>query len=217
MYLQSFSGYRIDFRRFAVSESADEPKHTIVKRSIFDKVTSIATLILSSATVVVALIAYRQVGIMEADQRPWIGMGTVGPVPTPEFLSTGGHFDLEVVNTGKSPAIGVTITLLKWNTDINTVQFPLNRCASECRIENGALIPGARLGMLIPDSETPPMPKAGDTGYVIARVDYQEANGTPHVTEICYKIITTAPSPLTNNRLAVSTTSCAAPNSNSAS
>lgn len=74
--------------------------------------------------------------------------------------------------------------------------------------------------MLIPEIDTPPLPKVGDTGFIIARIDYQDFAGTIHVTGICIKIVTAfaaapnPPRPGINNSIAVTITSCATPNSN---
>jgi hypothetical protein len=114
----------------------------------------------------------------------------------------------------------VTITFLKWNTDINSVQFPIGKCnANECRVENLEMVPGMKWGMIIPETETLPLPKAGDTGYIIARIDYQDSRGTPHVTGICFKIPTdlvvfNPPRNGSSNGIHSTPVSCAAPYSN---
>jgi hypothetical protein len=129
----------------------------------------LSTLALAICTIVLAVVSCRQVGIMEADQRPWIGMAAVGIDQRFDFGNVG-HFKLEIVNSGRSPALEVTVTLLNWNTDIKNVTFPIPKCTSECRIENAEMVPGLALGMLIPDvgGAPSPLPKAGDTGYIIA-------------------------------------------------
>jgi hypothetical protein len=196
----------------------DTKKH--IPKLIWDNITSVSTFILAIGTIVLAVVSCRQVGIMEADQRPWVGADFTGLDQHTDF-ATSGHFFLDIANSGKSPAFDVTVTLLKWNADINQVQFPIKKCnAGECRIEHLEMLPGLHLGLLIPEIDASPLPKAGDTGFIIARIDYQDSVGTAHVTGICVKIVTafTAnPSRPGNNSIAVTSTSCATPNSNYAS
>ena len=202
-----------------MNEIANETKKPILQR-IWSNITSISTLMLALGTIVLAVVSCRQVGIMEADQRPWIGVVATDLDQRFDFVNVGGHFNLEITNSGRSPAFDVSITLLKWNTDINTVQFPIAKCnASECRIENMEIVPGMRFSMLIPQSEELPLPKAGDTGYIIARIDYQDSKGTPRVTGVCLKIPTTLimlnpPRNGFTSMTVITSTSCAAPNSN---
>jgi len=188
-----------------------------ITRQVWSNITPFSTLILAIGTVCLALVSCRQIGIMEADQRPWVGVKSEGIVDSPEFI-TGGYYHLEIVNSGKSPALDVTVTLLNWNTDINNVQFPIPKCTSECREQNMEMVPGFYSGMLIPEIDKTPLPKAGDTGYIIARVDYHDSKGTPYVTGICYKSITTVVTTVVNNvnktRVIDTNTSCAVPKSN---
>jgi hypothetical protein len=195
-----------------------------ILRLTWSNITAVSTLILALGTIVLAMVSCRQVGIMEADQRPWIGMASVGIDQRFDFAN-GGHFILEIGNSGRSPALEVTVTLLNWNTDIKTVAFPIPECTSECRIENIEMIPGSGLGMTIPniEGEPSPLPKAGDTGYIIARIDYKDSRGNGHITGMCFKIPTSLgsgtpapPPPFGNGKPAVNFTpiSCAAPNSN---
>jgi hypothetical protein len=202
-----------------MNETVNGAKKTILQL-IWSNISSISTFILALGTVVLAFASWRQTGIMEADQRPWIGVVATDLDQRFDFVNVGGHFNLEITNSGRSPALNVTITFLKWNTDINTVQFPIGKCnAGECRIENLEIIPGMRFSMLIPESEELPLPKAGDTGYIIARIDYQDSKGTPHVTGVCLKIPTKLImlNPPRNGFTSITVftpTSCAAPNSN---
>jgi hypothetical protein len=67
--------------------------------------------------------------------------------------------------------LDLSVTLLRWNTDINTVQFPINKCnTNECRVENLEIVPGMRFIMLIPETDVTPLPKAGDTGYIMPEI-----------------------------------------------
>ena len=105
---------------------------------------------------------------------PWVGLRSVGIIEGLDW-NAGGYFRLEITNAGKSPAINVSVTLLNWNTDINVLKFPINKCTSECRVENLQLVPGTIFGMIIPRSATSPLPKGGDTGYIIERVEERMA------------------------------------------
>lgn len=141
-----------------------------------DQWTSISTFILAIATIWLACAVYRQLIIMEEDQRPWVGSRALGVIPN-DNIFVGGYFYIDLINTGKSPALNVSLTLLNWNTDINTVQFPINKCAGACRFENVELLPGSPLQVRIPEYGKQPLPKAGDTGYIIARIDYLDSRG----------------------------------------
>ena len=197
-----------------MNEIANETKKPILQL-IWNNIIPISTLILALGTIVLAAVSYRQVRIMEADQRPWIGASSMGLDERFDFINVGGHFYLALANSGRSPALNVSVTLLKWNTDINTVQFPIGKCnAGECRIENLEIVPGMRFSMLIPENDVIPLPKVGDTVYIIARVDYQDSSGTPHVTGICFKFPTKLVRNGTSSITESTPTSCPASNSN---
>jgi hypothetical protein len=181
--------------------------------------TSVATLILAIATIWLALGMYRQIGVMQDDQRPWVGMeaGVLerpGIFLTNDGVPTDGYFIVVISNGGKSPALNVTLTLLNWNVDINTVKFPINKCGGSCRITNTELLPGDRLNLLIPEFGKQPIPKPGDTGNIIARIDYTDAHGTLYVTAMCVKVITALVAP---RRMTTDQAGCTESDSNFAS
>jgi hypothetical protein len=88
--------------------------YSLFKRASLTNLTAFATLILALATAYLAWVADRQVGIMEADKRPWIKV-TVTFAKPPRLTDWGGqkgidvslHFDLK--NYGDSPAVNLRI------------------------------------------------------------------------------------------------------------
>jgi hypothetical protein len=73
-----------------VNEIANGTNNTILQR-VGNNIMSISTLIFALGTVVLAAVSYRQVGIMEADQRPWIGVGALNIDQHFDFTNTGGR------------------------------------------------------------------------------------------------------------------------------
>jgi hypothetical protein len=173
----------------------------------------IALFSLISAAVAIAqwLIANGTLTELRDEQRPWVG-GTVQVFSNPSSASY--YFLLDIRDTGRTPALEVSVTLAEWATDPATASFPLRQCeGSTCRIQNIELLPGAGLGIRIPEAGKAE-PKVGDVGHVIARIDYKEPNGRGHRTDICFIMVFT-PITITNGpKFSETTTGCPQPGSN---
>jgi hypothetical protein len=178
---------------------------------------AIAVLSLISAAVAIAQwsIANGTLTELRDEQRPWVG-GTMqvffNPAP-PNPPSTSYYF-LDVKNTGRTPALGISITLAEWATDPATASFPLRRCeGSTCRMQNIELLPGGDLALRIPEGGKPE-PKLDDVGHVIARIDYKEPNGKGHRTDICFTVVFTPLAIASGAKFSETMTACPQSDSN---
>jgi hypothetical protein len=183
---------------------------------------STATIAIAVLSLISALVAIAQWSIangtlteLRDEQRPWVG-GLVQVIPTyaaPNLPSTS-YYNLDIRNTGKTPALELSVTLAEWATDPATASFPLRRCeGATCRIQNVELLPGANLGLRIPEVGKPE-PKFDDVGHVIARIDYKEPNGKGHRTDICFIVVFTPLTITSGPKFSETTTGCPQPGSN---
>jgi hypothetical protein len=148
------------------------------------------------------------------DQRPWVGIGSIQVIPGATnqqeiYLIVG------IINTGKSPALDVAITSAEWNSNIDTVDFPIKRCEGDCRVENHEIVPSAFTVIHIPKVNQIPVPSIGDKLNVIIRVDYRDSHNNRYYTGICQSV-TTSLDPRSNRSVIVDQASCTKPNSNGA-
>lgn len=183
------------------------------KRLTFDQWTLVINCVLAVATVFLAVGVVWQINIMEDDQRPWVGIGALQVLP--ETTNQQQLYILvEILNSGKSPALDVTISAAEWNSNINTLSFPIKKCKDDCRVDSEEILPGAFVGIRIPKADKLPAPLIGEKINVVIRVDYRDAHNQ-YYTGIC-KIVTTSADPRSNRSVIVNQDSCAKTNSNRA-
>ena len=184
------------------------------KRLTFDQWTLITNCVLAAATVFLAVGVMWQINIMEDDQRPWVGIGSLQVIPaTPNQQEL--YLLVEITNSGKSPALDVAITTAEWNSNPDTLLFPITKCKDECRVDNEEILPGAFVGIRIPKVNQFPVPLIGNKMNIVIRVDYRDTHNKQYYTGIC-KVVTTSPDPRSNRSVIVDQASCAKANSNRA-
>jgi hypothetical protein len=87
----------------------------------------------------------------------------------------------------------------------------VGKCDGSCRMTNTEMLPGDRLQLLVPEYGKQPLPKPGDTGNIIARIDYTDAHGTSYSTGICVKVLTAIVAP---HKMSTDKVGCTEPDSN---
>jgi hypothetical protein len=152
-----------------------ETEHTRNERvmALWTRRVGIFTFFLFVISAATADIFYRQLAVMRADQRPWIGAGNIGLPPD-------GPFSIQFINSGKSPALNVTISAFLWEPDKeeHPPQLPTSRCTSSCKFIGVEMLPNVPYTFVLgrgPD----------ENGWIIARADYEDADGSSHQTLIC--------------------------------
>lgn len=166
------------------------------------------TVVLAIANAFLAFSVYRQVSIMENDQRPWVGMDYI---KISGDRVTGVYYALGITNAGKSPALNVNVSIGDWNQDAKSVRLFTKKCSGDCREHDIEMIPGYQLGIRIPIVGKP-FPKIGDTAWLIARIDYRDSESRWHKTGICFTCVTTLEAD--QKTIVTDQDACAIPNSN---
>jgi hypothetical protein len=134
---------------------------------------------LTVATICVGVSQYiifdRQLAAMEDDQRPWVGMGFAGYPPDSPF-------QIQFINGGKSPAFDVSIMASASPYDDSVEPtIPVDRCLLNCKVAGVEMLPSVPYQfVLLRLSAGQDIP-----GWIIARVDYADANGHRHKTGVC--------------------------------
>jgi hypothetical protein len=117
---------------------------------------------LELAAVVVAAIAacvlfgqmiamQRQMGIMEADQRPWVGLNGIDPISDKADPNTIIAYMLEVKNGGKSPAMNAKIKIKGGAGDCTQISVPTQPCdGDDCTFDGVMMLPEVPLGGRVP-------------------------------------------------------------------
>ena len=116
----------------------------------------------------------KQLDVMKVDQRPWIGMASVGTIPNDP---TAGIDDfLTITNAGKFSAFDVSFSVDDWKQDADAVHLFTEKCSNDCRERNIEMVPGNQLGVRIPLIGEA-LPQVGDTVWLISRIDYRDFGG----------------------------------------
>ena len=94
------------------------------------------------------------------DERPWLGLGSVQIIPSapnPQEV----YLLVAIINSGKSPAFDVSVTIAEWNSNLNEMAFPIKKCKDDCRMEHAEILPGAFVDIRIPKINQIPLPSIG--------------------------------------------------------
>ena len=137
-----------------------------------------------------------QLALIHAEQRPWMGLMGIQPLPN----STA--FYVNIVNSGKTPAIGTNVLIS--GVPGEKVFVSDQPCDAECDIRNLVMLPGVPISLRVPKIGEPDPPR--DIPFWIrVRIDYADTGGQSHKTGICLRIlpdsgrsIVACPSPVSN-------------------
>jgi hypothetical protein len=144
----------------------------------------------------------RQLGIMQADQRPWVGLNGIDPIADKADPTATLAYVLEVKNGGKSPAMNAKIKIKGAPGDCSQISLPTQPCdGDDCTFDGIMMLPEVPIGARVPKIGEPTI-KPGSDVCLILRVDYQDADGASHKTGVCLVQSSTG------------TRSCKFPNSN---
>jgi hypothetical protein len=171
-----------------------------------EKWTTILTGFLAFGTLLLALASCMQIGVMEDDQRPWLGLVSVGPRPGEGNPNTGLYLGANFINVGHSPAFVSKMRIMPWETDPKSVSFPISSCETDCVQKNIVMIPNAAVNLSIPIAGQEKLPKVGDQANIIFRIDYSDERGHSHTTAGCYVVDLHPVQPFPNILAAAATT-----------
>jgi hypothetical protein len=90
---------------------------------------------------------------IKTDQRPWVGLAEIDPIPESRGSSKVVAYHIDMLNTGKSPALKADIRFIGGPGDCSKYSslIPRQRCnGDECNFRSIEILPGNREGSLIP-------------------------------------------------------------------
>ena len=116
----------------------------------------------------------RQTAMMESDGRPWVSTSFVGYPPDAAQLG--------FKNFGRFPAFHVAIKAFSWQpTSYAPLPIlPTSRCTIDCKVSDIELATEVPFQFVLAR-------QGGDTTvWIIGRADYEDAQGRPHKTGVCF-------------------------------
>jgi hypothetical protein len=153
----------------------------------------IFTIILAVIAAFTAGIFWMQLETMKADQRPWVS--AVIPLDkAPPGTDLTVHFDIK--NAGKGPALAVCAKVTPSLTKDLAVTKEPGKCVAGD--SHAFLLPGDTVpyGFIIPGAWTGLSVRTDDTRFltvILIRIDYEDAEHSPHWTKLCWYYEVAAP------------------------